>query len=1376
MKKILSFILLCVFSVGFVSGQNVFFEGFESGNIDGDPMVGWTQADIAGAAGWKANTNTSYNRTPNNGTWNATLIYGNTDWMFKAVSLTGGVTYTLSFYARQDMTSGVNILASYGAAASVAGMTNSIFASTAVTNGNYQSFSGTFTPASTGTYYIGIRADLNTTPWYISIDDISLDAAAATPNIALSTNNITAGNIAQASTNNPIYSFAIKPTLASASLTGLKVTTTGTYASADITNLKCYYQSGSTFNAGTATLLSTLNAPGTAGLKTFPSFTSQTIAKDATGYIFITADVACAATTAKTIAISAVTGTNTTFALGTATGTPAAGNTKTISVLTSVDNVTGASASVASGSSSIFWTNPSCIDEVMIVAAAGTNTGTPTGNGSAYTANLTYGSGTALGNGYVVYKGSTSPQTVTGLTNGTNYCFKIFTRKGSIWSSGVEVCVTPAVSCNHTIKLTDTYGDGWSGNKVTVYVNGIAVLTDITLLSGGGPETHTFPATSGEIINVKVTTLGSFLYESRIEVLDGASQVLLPVQQPVASPGAVCLACCAPVPPDTAKYVAPLNQASGLIPCAIMLKWEAPENTGCNEATSYDVYFGTTSTPPLVTNTTLTTYTTAALSSSTTYYWKIAPKNVTGSTTGGSVWSFTTASSACAACTHTIRCISNNSAGWWSTNTVTVQVNGIDVLTDLTVSGIGTVETTFSASQGDIINVSCWNTLELDRMKVEILDNTGASLFGPVQPTQSGANIVANCSACFPPASIVTSVSPASGPSGTPVTFSYVSHTGGICAGSWEYQWETTGGTVLRAWSTSSASYTTNATADMFVVLKMRCSQCPTITSSSNVLNFDVAVVPPNNNPCNAIMITPNISCVYEWGSNMNATNSGVGSPGCANFTNRDVWYKTTVPGSGNLEFQTDVGTMLDGGMAIYSGTCTALTLIECNDDDGPGSMSRIVRTGLTPGATIWIRIWGYGGSTGTFQICVSNPRYIIVGTGGEEAPQYGDDCVIITPDQASQGGCVWNSTGLIDFSEPFDYAISVYLGDKDNGADGMTFSFQRDPAGFNACGEVGGNLGMKGVSPSWSVEIDTYDNGTAWFDIAADHLTIFKNGDNSIAGNIIAGPISATNPATNIEDGLFHTLRVVWNPSTKMFSVFFDGQLRLAAMYDIVHDVFNDDPMVYWGFTGATGEKYNLQYFCPEPNDIPLPLTFVQFAYTCRDNQADLTWVTASEMNTDRFFIERSMDLKVWEHIDYINASGNTNELTRYKYTIDKPEQGSYYRIKEVDVDGKIFYSGILQANCNTEEMIIPVIYPNPADDMLYIEYCPDASINRPVDISIFDINGKLVVSHTADITEICGSKASTDISHLSKGYYVIQINDQTAAKVFSFKLQVIR
>lgn len=58
--------------------------------------------------------------------------------------------------------------------------------------------------------------------------------------------------------------------------------------------------------------------------------------------------------------------------------------------------------------------------------------------------------------------------------------------------------------------------------------------------------------------------------------------------------------------------------------------------------------------------------------------------------------------------------------------------------------------------------------------------------------------------------------------------------------------------------------------------------------------------------------------------------------------------------------------------MAFYSGTCTSLTLIECDDDDSDnGNMSRIQRTGLTPGSTIWIRFWEYGGNQfGTFSKC----------------------------------------------------------------------------------------------------------------------------------------------------------------------------------------------------------------------------------------------------------------------------------------------------------------------------------------------------------------------------------------------------------------------
>jgi len=708
-------------------------------------------------------------------------------------------------------------------------------------------------------------------------------------------------------------------------------------------------------------------------------------------------------------------------------------------------------------------------------------------------------------------------------------------------------------------------------------------------------------------------------------------------------------------------------------------------------------------------------------------------------------------------CTHTIRLTDTYGDGW-NGGTVTVTVNGTPVLTNITLAaGFGPENHAFTASIGDVINVVRTAAGSYPgEMRIQVLDNTMASLLGPVQPAISpGHNVNGNCVTCAAPATVTASVSANDVAPSTAVTFSYVTHTGGLCSGSWEFQWETTGGTVLQAWS-STQNFSTTATNDMSVILRMRCTSCPSQTANSNVIHFNVVVVPVNDLPCNATFMAPNTSCILQWGNNFDATNSGVANPGCASYgSGPDVWYKTVVGGSGNLMVQTAAGTITDGGMAIYSGSCNSLTLIECNDDSGPGSMEKISRTGLTPGDTIWIRVWRYGGGTGTFQICVSDPRYIINGSG-QEAPQYGPDCVIITPNSSSQNTCIWNSTGLIDFSQPFDYEIIVYLGNDDGGADGITFSFHRAPGGLTACGTNGQYLGMRGVTPSFSVEIDTWDNGAALHDIPADHIAIFANGDNSLPP--LAGPVSATNPATNIEDGNTHLLRVVWNPATMLFSVYFDGQHRLSVTHDIINAVFGGDPMVYWGFTGSTGMAYNLQYFCP--NDLPLPLTFVQFAHTCNGQSSTLSWITASEQNTQMFYIEKSYNGYVWEHIDFVGASGNTNQLTNYTYTLTEPENEVFYRIKEVDVDGKTFYSGSLFAQCSDKNSTNPLFYPNPADDELFVQYCYEEQNDKPVSVKIFDISGRIVHSQTISSSSMCfGEKIH--IGHLSKGSYVIVIND---------------
>lgn len=101
-------------------------------------------------------------------------------------------------------------------------------------------------------------------------------------------------------------------------------------------------------------------------------------------------------------------------------------------------NVSALSSGAASGQVTLTWTNPSgsCFDEVIVVAS----TAPIAGAGGDYTgtANSTYTSGEQ-----VVYRGTGTNVTVTGLTNGTTYYFKVFTRKGLNYSSGVQVNATP---------------------------------------------------------------------------------------------------------------------------------------------------------------------------------------------------------------------------------------------------------------------------------------------------------------------------------------------------------------------------------------------------------------------------------------------------------------------------------------------------------------------------------------------------------------------------------------------------------------------------------------------------------------------------------------------------------------------------------------------------------------------------------------------------------------------------------------------------------------------------------------------------------------------------------------------------------------------
>ncbi|MBN2729413.1 MAG: hypothetical protein JXR53_09345 [Bacteroidales bacterium] len=236
---------------------------------------------------------------------------------------------------------------------------------------------------------------------------------------------------------------------------------------------------------------------------------------------------------------------------------------------------------------------------------------------------------------------------LSNVSNGTYYIRVANTRNADLAMTDLCVTSTPLAACNYTVRLTDTYGDGWNGGAITVSVNGTPILTDITIAAGGGPEDHVITVATGDVINITRTIDGSYPSEMEVELLDASSNTAFGTAQPQTTPGNNITACCSSTAPGITTNPYPANSANNISNCPQAFHWDPPVTTGCNTATSYDVYFGTIASPPFLLNTTDTFINTGILTASTTYYWTVVAKNSAGDAVGSTTWSFNTEATPC---------------------------------------------------------------------------------------------------------------------------------------------------------------------------------------------------------------------------------------------------------------------------------------------------------------------------------------------------------------------------------------------------------------------------------------------------------------------------------------------------------------------------------------------------------------------------------------------------------------------------------------------------------------------------------------------------------------------------------------------------------
>jgi len=183
---------------------------------------------------------------------------------------------------------------------------------------------------------------------------------------------------------------------------------------------------------------------------------------------------------------------------------------------------------------------------------------------------------------------------------------------------------------------------------------------------------------------------------------------------------------------------------------------------------------------------------------------------------------------------------------------------------------------------------------------------------------------------------------------------------------------------------------------------------------------------------------------------------------------------------------------------------------------------------------------------------------------------------------------------------------------------------------------------------------------------------------------------------------------------------------------------------------------------FAVEDGDSPLPVELVSFDAKNINNEVEVEWVTASEINNDYFILERSVDSKSFEELAVIAGNGTTNETITYNFTDARPYGGiSYYRITQVDYDGTSKTYAPVKVNVSLIGEVVSYVHPVPSNgDFINIQLSGfDKSLGAQ--IKIVNVKGETVYAEDIFLDENNGFNQKIEFSKkLPTGIYILNIS----------------
>jgi len=164
------------------------------------------------------------------------------------------------------------------------------------------------------------------------------------------------------------------------------------------------------------------------------------------------------------------------------------------------------------------------------------------------------------------------------------------------------------------------------------------------------------------------------------------------------------------------------------------------------------------------------------------------------------------------------------------------------------------------------------------------------------------------------------------------------------------------------------------------------------------------------------------------------------------------------------------------------------------------------------------------------------------------------------------------------------------------------------------------------------------------------------------------------------------------------------------------------------------------------------LPVQFTTFNAQCSSNGTAITWNTAAEKNNAYFEVEKSTDGNDWSSLGRV--SSNSSRI--YQFT-DKAGGQAIYRVKQVDADGAVAYTGLVRTTCSSKAFAVS-LYPIPARDKLTLVVSSEKALKTTG--HVVDNYGRVVMDVPLTIAK-GANNFTLDVNRLSQGQYYIRGNE---------------